>query len=287
MPCQLHNAPNTRGRVRTFLRRSAFLRKLHTSLWLMHHGVPPPPSYILSPNLWRLRAILRPIGSFPCVVRHQNGARFRLSNDPLDEIILSGMYGSCRDLYFPPALTDIPAGAWILEVGAHHGLYTVAALHRYPAARIISLEPDPSGVRAILRNLRLNGYESRADVICAAVGPTDGVGFLAMPKEGSWANYLASDPSVGHGRTVRTTTLAAVLKGRQPFFVKCNAEGGEYSLFPQLFRLGIRPPWVALFVHPEMGDKNELLELFRSNGYRLQPIASTIDHPRYLCERKG
>ncbi len=233
--------------------------------------------------LWLTRWMLRPVYRLPCTVTMNDGARFRLAGDPLDDVILADTYGAFHDLYFPRGLDAIPSNEWILDLGAHHGVFSVAALTRYPDARLIAVEPDPSGIAALRVNLALNNLVDRAEWVEAAIAAREGIGLLTQSREGSWANELAPCDSHEPLRQVRTLTLDTILAGRRPYFVKCNAEGAEFEAIPQLFAAGCRPLCLALFIHPAAGDADALLRHVREAGYAIEPIMSTPDHPRYLC----
>lgn len=65
-----------------------------------------------------------------------------------------------------------------------------------------------------------------------------------------WAQVIeaAVGSSGGFGRLVR------------------HAEGGEFSFFPHLFRLGRRPRLIIVEVHAAYGDTDALLAVFRQSG---------------------
>lgn len=212
-----------------------------------------------------------------------DGAKFRLGDDPLDEIIIADTYGRFRDLYFPRGMEEFPSGEWILDIGAHHGVFSVAALMRYPTARVIAIEPDPMGAIRLRANLALNNLLNRSEVIEAAIAAQEGTGLLSQSPEGSWANELVQGHDGHVVKPIRTLPLNSILAGRPPYFVKCNAEGAEFEAIPQLLAAGFRSAWIALFVHPAAGDANVLLRQVRNAGYAIEPIMSTPDHPRYLC----
>jgi hypothetical protein len=68
-----------------------------------------------------------------------------------------------------------------------------------------------------------------------------------------------------------------------PALVKCNAEGAEFIIFPQMFALGVKPEFVILMAHPEGGSVENLLELFKQNGYIIRDAGSTKKRIRLHC----
>ena len=212
--------------------------------------------------------------------------QFHLSDDLLDDIILCETYGVYGELFFPKEAREIPSGDYILDVGTHHGVYTVAALYEYPKSRIIAVEPDPQAAGVLRDNIRLNKAFDRVEVVEAAIAAHEGQGLLEQSPTGSWGNSLIKDQKIGVSTVqVRTTRLDMILQGRKPYLVKCNAEGGEYELIPQLFELGMFPAVIILLLHAWAGSPDDLIRLVESQGYRMKPVMSTPEQPRFVCVR--
>jgi FkbM family methyltransferase len=243
------------------------------------------PANVRNPWPWTVRRFLSPIKTVNCRVRLDDGAVFQLAHDRLDDRIIEDTYGPFAPLFFPAELAQVPSDALILDVGAHHGVYTVAMLRRYPSARIIAIEPDPVGAGMLRHNVALNGLESRVEVVEAAIGTRDGVGSLEQSDEGSWGNRIVAKDGSPNAVTVRTSRLATILRGRSPQVVKSNCEGGEFALVPQLFELGLRPTLMILLTHPTEGSTAQLLELVRAHGYRVASVAGDEIQPRFVCSR--
>jgi FkbM family methyltransferase len=222
-------------------------------------------------------------GAASRVLRHRNGAKFLVGGDPLDRKILAEMHGRYAALYFPEGLDRIPPEAWILDVGAHRGFFATAIIQHCPGARVIAVEPDPIAMAALQANIALNGFEGRTETVEAGLGECDGYGYLLRSNQGSWSNHLTADPCHGNVVRVRIVRLSSILRDRRPYVVKCNAEGGEFHLLPQLFQLAAHPAIIILMAHPEAGPVNELLALLLREGYHLTPIQSSPIHPRYVC----
>lgn len=241
------------------------------------------PAFFRDRLLWSFRQSCLPWFVVPMIVRHRNGAKFYLSRDPIDDRVLSGIYGNFYDLYFPQSL-DIPANSLLLDIGAHHGFYTIAALYQYPGIHIISIEPDPLSANLLRRNVELNRVNDCVKVVNAAFGREDGNGWLTRDNEGSWGNYVGE-----HGNAsveVQIVSIESVLGEKTPFLVKCNSEGGEFYDIPALFERAIFPNLILLFVHPDRGNENELIRFLHSCNYDVQPFLGTSSHPRYICKKK-
>jgi len=223
----------------------------------------------------QLRKLLAPWFQRTVTLETADHLRLRVTADPVDEQIVQHLLGPKRGEYFPSTLGELPTGACILDVGAHHGFYAALALHTYPGARVICVEPSRAAVGLLSANLRVNGFAARARIVNVGLASARGHGELRHSAEGTWASSLYEDDSLATGsETVRLETLDEILGEDRPYIIKCNAEGAEYSLIEQLFRTDIRPAFMLLMVHPEFGDEGELVRHAHAMGYRLVDVGT-------------
>src|SRR5262245_29505208 len=73
---------------------------------------------------WITRSALFPFVNIPCTVTARDGAQYHLGQDGLDDVVIADTYGMYWPLYFPIGPEKFPAGGWILDVGAHHGIFS-------------------------------------------------------------------------------------------------------------------------------------------------------------------
>jgi FkbM family methyltransferase len=237
-----------------------------------------------------LRRLVIPIYSIPFVLRSRTGSRYELGDDPVDDSIFRHLHGDGRALYFPPLANREPEGI-ILDVGAHHGIYAMEALRRYPHCEVIAIEPDPAACRKIEASGQLNNLASRIEIVRAGLANANGRGWLELDKSGSWGSRTQSadpgststPPSNQSHVQIELKTLETILGGRQAAIVKCNAEGAEFALVPQLIALGLRPRVIVLMVHPEAGSPQELVRLLASAGYHVRDADSPPRGHRFHC----
>jgi FkbM family methyltransferase len=221
------------------------------------------------------RRLVAPFFQRPVTLVTADGLRLRLTGDPVDEQIAQSIVGPRRVEYFPRWRGSAPVDPCIVDIGAHHGLYAVAALREYPGSRIICVEPSAGALPALQANLEINGYLSRARVVNVALALEPGVGLLQHAPDGTWGYSLYEDASVSLGaENVTLATLETILAGEQPQIVKCNAEGAEFSLIEQLEGTGIRPAFMVVMVHPQFGDMEQLVERAKAMGYDVAPIGT-------------
>ena len=242
---------------------------------------------------WVLRRLLIPIYPIPFVLRSRTGIRYELGDDPVDDSIFRHLHGHGSALYFPPLGNIKPRGI-ILDFGAHHGIYAMEALRRYPNCELIAIEPDPAACRKIEASAQLNNLASRIEIVRAGLANFNGRGRLVLGENGSWASRTrAADPestlrpasSQSHA-PVDLKTLGTILCGRQPAIVKCNAEGAEFALIPQLIALGLRPRVIVLMIHPEAGSPRELVSLLAGARYHVCDADSPPRGHRFHCFSK-
>lgn len=230
---------------------------------------------------WVLRRSLQPHFHPPMWVDCGADGRYFLGDDPVDDEMLEYLLGSWQPVYFPPG-TLLPDDALLLDLGAHHGLFVVAALSRWPGAHMIAVEPDPTALAYVRRNVEGNGFSERVEIVPHAIARQEGRGKLVVFEDDSCAHYL-EESTAGEGIEVSTTTIAKMLAGRRPDFVKCNAEGAEYFAIPALLDLH-RPRVLVMEVHHRYGDRQALLDDVEKRGYRVEPVEPPIDW--WQCFRK-
>jgi FkbM family methyltransferase len=219
------------------------------------------------------RKLVAPLLQRPVTLTTADGLRLRVGTDPVDEKIAQHVLGPRRRDYFPALPRPLPPNPCILDVGAHHGLFAVAALHQYPGSRIICVEPGRDALSPLRANLAINGYGDRARIVNAALAPTGGVGSLQHTSDGSWGYSLYEDAADATGsERVRLETLAEILGDDRPDLVKSNAEGAEFALIEQLAQSDIRPQLMVVMVHPQFGDLAQLFEIAATMGYDVEHV---------------
>ncbi|HET9729777.1 MAG TPA: FkbM family methyltransferase [Acidimicrobiia bacterium] len=233
-------------------------------------------------RLLQARKLVAPLVPLPVTLTAADGLRLRITADPVDEQIARHLTGARRSDYFPPWPTGAEPVRSILDIGAHHGLYAVAALHEYRDAQIVCVEPSASALSSLHANLALNGFTDRARVVHAGLAAERGSGLLRHTAEGSWGASLYEEATAALAtEAVALLPLAEILDGERPDVVKCNAEGAEYALIPQLRALDVRPRLMVVMVHPEFGDLNALLAAAADAGYESTSIGVNPQRPAF------
>lgn len=224
---------------------------------------------------WRLalRKMFYPWFQWPVSVVTDTGIRLIIRPNRIDERMLVGMSGRDKNVYFPPVEVPVESPFFILDIGGHHGFYSMLALGKYPNAKVICVEPSKDAVSIIQEQVSLNNFSNRIEIVEAALGFSNDVAYLKVEQQ-TWGNRIVNNPSydLRDVEKVNQITLETVLKSRQPYIVKCNAEGAEFTLIPQLQEMNLHPRLIILMIHPDKCDNDVdisgFVESIRSKGYK-------------------
>lgn len=164
----------------------------------------------------------------------------------------------------------LPAQATtILDIGANSGAATAWLRTRYPAAKIISVEPDPRTADRLRRNV---GQDHNTTVVQAAVSDQDGSARLARS---AWTMLSHLDDGATDGVEVPTVTLdslrAAHAPGVDVELMKLDTEGAEWRILAlPLHGIGT----VVMETHEPTGDGRPpeavLADVAQRDGYELR-----------------
>jgi FkbM family methyltransferase len=165
-------------------------------------------------------------------------------------------------------------GMTFLDIGAHHGLYSVLAAKKIGRdGRVVAFEPSPRERRRMRLHLRYNGIGSVTLEPCA-LSAEEGVASLTVVVDGfSTMNSLRTPPldQITKQVAVAKTSLDAYLSRERierVDLVKIDTEGGEVDVFRGAHRLlsQIRPVIIC-----------EVLDLVtRSWGYAAADIMKLL-----------
>ncbi len=170
-------------------------------------------------------------------------------------------------------------GMVLLDLGAHFGLFSLAAL-RYggKAATAIAVDPSPAAARMLAVQARLNEVVERLRIVRAAVGARDGE--LALVDAGVASAGYFVPPEPGHARRERTTVPALTIDtivrqaGAHPTHIKVDVEGFEADALrgATTALAGPRAPILFIELHNAIvaqsgRDPAETLEILGSLGY--------------------
>lgn len=166
-----------------------------------------------------------------------------------------------------------------VNVGANAGYYCAIAQTR--DIPTVAIEPNPTTVALLQRNMQLNGWDQNISVLPVATG--DRSGFIEIFGEGTGASVVpgwAGNPTVA-GKTVPVVRLETVVPAPaigEKVFVLMDVEGFELAALKgarTLVEATSKPVWmveISRTVHQPDGvgtnpNFAETMMLFRDAGY--------------------
>ncbi len=171
---------------------------------------------------------------------------------------------------------NCPEGIRLLDIGAHHGFFALAAT-RFggPTAKILCVEASPSASSILKTNLSLNSISNQVTVMNVAAGATDGT--LSMLTTGPAAGDYYLVPSETRPDTIEVPqlSLASIIQHSEfsPSHIKIDIEGFEYELIeaaiPLLRNL---KPIIFLELHGDALrarnlNPSDVVQFLRAAGY--------------------
>jgi FkbM family methyltransferase len=156
-------------------------------------------------------------------------------NDYLGRTILDGQFESAEFAFVSRFLRP---GMIVLDVGAHHGFYTLLLSKRVrKEGRVIAFEPSARERRALLRHLRINncgnvrvealalGSEEKDASLFVVEGCHSGCNSLRTPAHDVRGQFTPAPVHI-----VRLDDWLNAQKIKQVDFIKLDVEGGELDV---------------------------------------------------------
>jgi len=189
---------------------------------------------------------------------------------------LDGFVAACR------------AGMTFFDIGAHFGLFTLAALEWGGAgATVVAVDPSDAALAVFDENMRLADAGARVARHRAAIGAEEGQMSLLTGGAGAWHMMVAAATPRHDAVTVPMMTLDGLARrsGVVPTHVKIDVEGEEDAVLrggEDLLRR--HAPVVFLELHGGIlrksgRDPAAVLERLRALGYRRLEIAGRAIDP--------
>jgi FkbM family methyltransferase len=206
------------------------------------------------------RAWSRVFPRVPLPVRLPYGGWWLAADDMMDDSIFTGNFER-NELKFVENF--LKPGMTVLDIGAHHGLYTILAAQKVgKGGKVFAFEPSPNQRRRLATHLRLNRVADRVSILPAAVGnETAGTTLYVVAGKETGCNSLRP-PAVQEPTEpvqVQVTSLDAILSkenmGRVDF-IKMDIEGAELAALQGARELLAKHPRPVILA--EMADSRTL-----------------------------
>lgn len=180
-----------------------------------------------------------------------------------------------------------------LDVGAHHGLYSLIVGAVAPTVHIYSFEPNDRNRNTLTQMLSNNGVEAeiREEVVTDETGK---IVFYERDSDGSQGHSTAASdesrrvekPAFSLSKFIQQAEIDAP-------FLKIDAEGEEYNILKDLFESADTSSVRGLVeVHPDKmsRDEEDIVTLFDEHGCDWEYVGETtgagfVDRPAYYFSR--
>jgi FkbM family methyltransferase len=183
------------------------------------------------------------------------------------------------------------ANMFLLDIGAHFGVFSLAAAHL--GGKAIAIDPSPMAARMIARQARLNHLTEKIRIIRAAVSSE--AGDVDMLSAGVFSDGYFK---ISHGRAKReltrtqgTTIDQLVGQYGVPTHIKIDAEGHEAAIIRGgRATLGQHSPILFLELHNEMitsegGDPHLALDELSQLGYKTFALEGAVLEADAILEK--
>jgi FkbM family methyltransferase len=144
-------------------------------------------------------------------------------------------------------------GMLLFDIGAHYGIFSLAAVHE--GGRAVAIEPSPEAAQMISIQAAINGYTEDIQVVRAAVSSE--VGTMGLLSSGVFSDgYFRVANNWPTSELIQTPTLTIDELTRQfgpPTHIKIDVEGHEMAVLRGgRVALARHSPLLFLEVHNEM-----------------------------------
>jgi FkbM family methyltransferase len=220
----------------------------------------------------------------PTPVRLSFGAWMLVGQSHVDRNLLSGAFEAAEILFVKKYLQP---GMTVLDIGAHHGLYTLLASKRVGAkGRVVAFEPSPRERKQLLWNVLLN-FSFNVHIEPLALGKESSDADLHLVEGGEDGCNSLRPPVVSSStRPVRVKVAPLdefLQRARIPAvdFVKLDVEGAELDVLKgaeKLLHGGARPVFLVevydIRTRPWGYDAREIVQFLSSAGFRWFQLTS-------------
>lgn len=205
----------------------------------------------------------------------------------------------CRELEHKFMLEEyLRPGMTVLDIGANIGYYALMELSIIgEKGTLIAVEPSPSNIQLLRRNIKLNGYEN-VEVHQAAISDKSGFKKFFMSEMSNLNTFHDTGTGSLHlsGETVdvATKTVGEILQGRELDLMRMDVEGHEVEVINGLLPLienGEVHPAIIFETHlsryNENHDIEEPLRRLFAMGYKVKMVGSSSERGTRQIESRG
>jgi FkbM family methyltransferase len=215
-----------------------------------------------------------------------NGVAYRI--DPRHRHQMGATYDAQVASWIAARVTP---GQSLLDVGANVGIYVLQFAHwSAPDGTVIAVEPNGASRSVLERHVRMNGLETRVQVVPAAVGAAGGEAQFFASETDGMSRLGAPNPVLGDritSVTVPVITLDELCRSRGlvPDWLLIDVEGFEIAALMggrKLIAANRERITLVVEMHPDSweiaGTSRATLEsLLRELGLHAEPLSGQSD----------
>jgi FkbM family methyltransferase len=188
----------------------------------------------------------------------------------IDSDLQSALELAVGDCY---QLDRLPRPDFIVDGGANTGLFSLAAIARWPGVPIVAFEPVPSNLEALESHLKANQAESLVRVEKAAMAGAEESKrfFIREANQGSFSADLPADCAID----VDCRMLAPYLPSNPETvkLIKLDIEGAEVEVLDALFKNGgLKKTIIVMELHNTPVTRPWIEDLALRIGYTIEFI---------------
>jgi len=122
----------------------------------------------------------------------------------------------------------------LIDVGANIGIYTLYWLH-FPNTRAIAIEPFDENIRLLSKNIRMNNFMTRVDIISKPLSSQNTLGQSTIndirPGGSDYKLSLNNNLNQSNSIKVETLTLDSILGGKkEKYILKIDTDGTDFDI---------------------------------------------------------
>jgi FkbM family methyltransferase len=136
-------------------------------------------------------------------------------------------------------LTRCSDGGTFIDIGAHHGFYTLLVAALYKQCNVIAFEPVPENYKILNENIRLNNILNTTTHNLAVSDRDETLDFKVAENSSRSSFYDRSESLIVETIKVKTICLDNMLNNipSQPLVIKIDTEGHEFSVLKGMANL--------------------------------------------------
>ena len=189
-------------------------------------------------------------------------------------------------------------GMTVLDIGANIGYYVLIESGLIGDGKIIAIEPVPSNVELLKRNLKLNGV-NKVTVIHGAVSNKRGVQNFHLSHKSNLGTFHVSDSKgrdlSGQVIPVDTWSVGGIAAEHgPPDLIRMDVEGHEVAILDSLLddiRAGTMSPLILFETHrgaySAQNDMASTMILLFEAGYHVRYLGSSNQAGAQLIKQRG